>query len=425
MTGVTEPQPTPTTRLAGILLLSALLRRTAVDGAGHGLGRLSDIIVRLREGDYPAVTGLVANVGGRELFIPADEIVAWDDQHLELASARLDLRPFERRTGEVLLSGDILGHRLVDVEEPGLVTAHDVQLTSTGDGWVVTAVDIHPRGRLRRRNGHTWRDWSGFEALIGHDGSLASRAPLGGMRRLKPAELADIIEDASDSEQHELLERVHAHPELEADVFEELDEDRLTQLLRTRSAADVASVLDRMRADDAADAITDLPQDRRQAVLDLLNEPQRIKVMNLLGYHDATAGGLMGVEFVRLPETATVHDAISLIRAATSHQPEALTTIFSVDDDDRLVGAISLVRALQVAPESLLRDVAESDPVHAAPQDDIVDVTTRMADFNLLVLPVLDEHGRILGVVTVDDALEAALPQDWRRREPQPHVSST
>ena len=84
MTGVTEPQPTPTTRLPGVLLLSALLRRTAVDGAGHGLGRLSDIIVRLREGDYPAVTGLVANVGGRELFIPADEILAWDDQHLEL-----------------------------------------------------------------------------------------------------------------------------------------------------------------------------------------------------------------------------------------------------------------------------------------------------------------------------------------------------
>jgi len=151
MTDATDPQPALATRLTGTLLLSALLRRTAVDGAGQGLGKLIDIIVRLREDDYPAVTGLVAEIGGRELFIPATEILAWDHQRLELASARLDLRQFERRPGEVLLRGDVLGHRLVDIEQPGMVTAHDVQISHTEDGWVVTAVDIHPRGVLRRR----------------------------------------------------------------------------------------------------------------------------------------------------------------------------------------------------------------------------------------------------------------------------------
>ena len=108
--------------------------------------------------------------------MPAAEIIAWDNQRLELASARLDLRPFEPRPGEVQLRGDVLAHRLVDVEQSRLVTAHDVQLTRIGDGWVATAVDIHPRGLLRHRSGHTWRDWSSVEALIGHDISLPDHA---------------------------------------------------------------------------------------------------------------------------------------------------------------------------------------------------------------------------------------------------------
>jgi CBS domain-containing protein/sporulation protein YlmC with PRC-barrel domain len=411
-----------------VVYLSSLLKHAVVDRKGKQLGKLADAIVRLRADEYPHVTALVVRVGPGVVYVPVSAVATMSGESIELTTARLDVRPFERRAGEVLLRADVLGHRLIDVEHAALVRANDILLTSVGDQWIVTGLDVRGRtwmGGAKNHGNHRSRDWRSFEALIGHEPSVLVRSTFGQLRRLKPAQIADLIETASTKEQDELLTQVHGDPELEADVFEELDEDRLSQLLRTRSARDVASVLDRMRADDAADAVTDLPQERRQAVLDLLNEPQRVKVMNLLGYHDATAGGLMGVEFLRVSENDTVDDAISLVRAATGQQSEALTTIFSVDDEDRLVGAISLVRALQADPHSLLRDVAESDPVHAAPQDDIVDVTTRMADFNLLVLPVLDERGHILGVVTVDDALEAALPQDWRRREPQAHLSST
>lgn len=411
-----------------VVYLSSLLKHPVVDKKGKQLGKFSDAIVRLRADEYPHVTALVVKVGSGVVFVPISAVATMGAERIELSTARLDVRPFERRPGEVLLRADVLGHRLIDVEHAALVRANDILLTHVDDQWVVTGLDVRGRkwmGVAANHASHRSRDWRSFEALIGHEPSVLVRSTFGQLQRLKAAQIADLIETASTKEQDELLTQVHGDPELEADVFEELDEDRLSQLLRTRSAEDVASVLNRMRADDAADAVTDLPQERRQAVLDMLNEPQRLRVMKLLGYHDATAGGLMGVEFLRVFEDKTVQDAISLVRAATGQQPEALTTIFSVDDEERLVGAISLVRALQVDPQALLRDVAESDPVHAAPQDDIVDVTTRMADFNLLVLPVLDERGHILGVVTVDDALEAALPQDWRRREPQPHLSST
>ena len=416
MTDATDPQP-PTAKLTGTLLLSALLRRTAVDAAGASLGRLSDIIVRLREDDYPAVTGLVAEITGRELFIPATAILAWDNQRLELTSARLDLRTFERRPGEVLLRVDVLGHRLVDVEQSRLVTAHDVRLTHTPDGWVASAVDIHPRGLLRRRAGHTWRDWAGFEALIGHDGSLPSRTHMGGLRRLRPAQLADLIEEASEREQHELLSRVHAHPELEADVFEELDEDQASDLLEARTDTQIADVLAHMRSDDAADALLDLPQDRRLTVLDLLPEMQRRKITILLGYQEATAGGLMGVEYLSVPATSTAADALTAVVVATHLQSEAIVVAYCHDQDQRLVGAVSLVTLLRSAPDVTMDALVDLQPVHVHPDADLPEIARAMADFNLLVLPVLDHEDHLIGVLTIDDVLEATIPQEWRRRE--------
>lgn len=417
MTDATDPQPASAAKLTGTLLLSALLRRTAVDAAGASLGRLSDIIVRLREDDYPAVTGLVAEISGRELFIPATAILAWDNQRLELTSARLDLRAFERRPGEVLLRVDVLGHRLVDVEQSRLVTAHDVRLTHNPDGWVASAVDIHPRGLLRRRAGHTWRDWAGFEALIGHDGSLPSRTRMGGLRRLRPAQLADLIEEASEHEQRELLSRVHALPELEADVFEELDEDQASDLLEARPDDQIADVLARMRSDDAADALLDLPQERRLTVLNLLPVTQRRKITILLGYQEATAGGLMSVDYLSVPFAMTAADALGAVNTATTMQPEAIVVVFCHDQDRRLVGAVSLVALVQSAPGSTMQALAEPSPVHVHPDADIAEITRAMADYNLLVLPVLDHEDHLIGVLTIDDVLEATIPQEWRRRQ--------
>ncbi|WP_143274544.1 magnesium transporter MgtE N-terminal domain-containing protein, partial [Bradyrhizobium canariense] len=152
---------------------------------------------------------------------------------------------------------------------------------------------------------------------------------------------------------------VHEDPELEADVFEELDDNKQARLLHARTDEEVAGLLARMRADDAADAVMDLAQERRQVVIDLLPEVQKTKVLTLLGYHEATAGGLMGPEFVALSEEKTIGDALQAVRSATTHQPEALTMIHIIRDDGILAGTLMLVRALQSAPETLLRDAAD------------------------------------------------------------------
>ena len=404
---------------AASLSLSALLRQPVTDSDGHRMGTLADLIVRLRRDDYPLVTGLVVAVGGTRVFVSAADLAALAPDRVQLAASSLDLGEFRRREGEVLLSEDVLGHRLIDVSRVAFVKAYDVQLSPVLDGWAATGLDVHRRRWLSlgpRHSAHPPRDWKDFEPLIGHAESAQVRMASGRIPELKAAQIADIIEEATEHEQDELLAQVHENPELEADVFEELDEDRQSELFKDRSNTEVAEVLGRMQADDAADALMDLPQERRVPVLDLLPEPQRALVHRLLGYHDLTAGGLMGTDFLALPATTTVADALTAVRGARLLQPQALTVIYTLAPDGTLAGALSLVHAVQAEPANVLANIAD-DVVVAHATDDVVDVTTRMADFNLLAMPVLSEDRHIIGVVTVDDALEAAIPEDWSRRE--------
>lgn len=401
------------------LSLSSLLKHAVIDGEGRALGKLSDVITRLRDNDYPLVSGLVIGLGNARHFVPMSDVISIDPEAIRLRTAKVDLRPFEQRDGELLLKENILGHRLIDVPRSALVKAYDVRLSPGAEGWSVTGLDVH-KGHwfhLGRHDAHPARDWHSFLLLMGDQRGSRSRSASSRVTKLKPAQIADIIESASSREEHVLLSHVHEDPELEADVFEELDDNKQAKLLHARSDEEVAALLARMRADDAADAVMDLAQERRQGVLDLLPDKQKTKVLTLLGYHAATAGGLMASDFLALSEDKTIADAIEAVRSATTCQDEALTTIHSLRADGTLAGTLTLVRALQSPPETLLRIAADPNLVIASPGDDIIAVTTRMADFNLLSLPVLDADKRMLGIVTVDDALEAAIPRDWSRRQ--------
>ena len=429
----TPAAPVPRPGSAARLYLSGLLRRPVTGRAGELIGRLSDVIVRLRGADDPVATGLVATVGGRAVFVPIDQVASLgagdadaagpQGGGLRLTSSRLDLRQFERREGEVLLRADVLGHRLIDVQSAQLIRAADLELACRDGDWVVTGVDIRrrprrvPWGSAPPGSEHTFREWAKFEPLIGHTSSALLRGPFGRIRRLKPAQIADLLEDASKDEETEILGLVRADPELEADVFEELDEDLATRLLGARTDREIAGVLARMRADDAADAIAELPQRRRQPVLDLLPPGPRAKVLTLMGYNPTSAGGLMGMDFIALAAGTSVAAAIEAVAAATSLQPEALTSVHALDQRGRLAGVSKLVSLLQADRTASLATVCDDDPVRVGADTDAVDVAVLMSDYNLITVPVVDERRIMIGVITVDDVLEVTLPEDWRRRE--------
>jgi CBS domain-containing protein/sporulation protein YlmC with PRC-barrel domain len=403
------------------LSLSSILRSPIVDSKGERLGRVDDVIARFAEGGYPPMTGLVGKIAGRKLFIPRSLIASIEPGRVQLAGETLNLARFERRQGEVLLNEDVLGRRLISVEQGRLVTARDLALAFVDPTWHVAGVDTRgrgPLGRFRDRskdNGtRGFIDWSGVEPFVGHVPTSRLLMPLMRLRRLHPAQIADLVESASHEEGEEIISAVHADPELEADVFEELDTEHQLEFLRSRSDAEVASVLAGMAPDDAADLITELEQDRRVSVLKLLPPAKQAKVRALLNYNPDSAGGLMSPDFVSVPHDATVAEALSAVRT-TNAPTQAASDVF-LAEDGRLVGAVSLLRLVRSGDGERVQELVERGAISVQTDDDFPEVALRMADFNLTVLPVVDDNDRIIGVITVDDVLEQMLPDSWRRR---------
>ena len=405
--------------------LSELLGQPVIARSDDTVGKVEDVVVRLGGADVsPPVTGLVAGIGRNRAYVSWKQISQWAHGQVLLSQNKVNLSAFERRPGEVLLRADLLDHRLIDVLAAEWVRAYDVELEDTGTDWVLARLDTRRPARLfgliKPGGGHARRDWKSFEPLIGHQETSLERRARWRFGKLKPAQIADLLEDADKWEGGEILDRIHGDPELEADVFEELDPDKANKLLDNMSDDDVAGVLARMRADDAADAIFELRQSRRRRVLELLPAGQRTKVITLMGFNPATAGGLMGVDVASCPTDATAAQAVSILAGARTLQPEALLNIHVLSAAGELVGVVSVIELLQSAPDTPVLEVADLDPVRVTPTADVTDIALLMADYNLVTIPVVDEHDHVLGVVTFDDLLEATVPEDWRRREPAP-----
>lgn len=409
-----------------VVHLSAVLRSPLLDRAGERLGRVEDLIVRLADGGYPPVTGLKARIGGRELFVPVDRIATLAPGAVRLAGEKLSLGKFERRAGEVLLAADVLGRKLVDVESdpPRLVTAHEIELADIEGWWRVVGVDHNSRGRLRRALPRSLRgrvadgaflDWADMEPFVGHVPTSRLHFSHRKLANLHPAEIADLVEAASHDEGEEIIEAVSQDRELEADVFEELDEHHQLEFIRERPDTQVASVIARMATDDAADLVVEIDQERRAHILALLPSAQRRQIEALLGYNPSTAGGLMSPEFIGVPPDAPVESAIAKLRSSDI-EPSGLTTIYLLDEAGCLAGSAFVVTLLRSDPQRPLQEVAEQEPVSVSTDADLPEVARLMTDYNLVMLPVLDGESRMVGVVTVDDVLELTLPTGWRRR---------
>lgn len=402
---------------------SQLVGRPVLTQNGDRVGMVNDGIVRLVDGSHPQLTGILLRVTRRDVFVSIADLATLTAAGLQLSTPKVDMRTFERRSGEVLLVRDVQGRAVIDVERARLVRVCDVVLEGEGASWqvvgVVSAVPQTLGGILRqvlRRPAERGEEipWSRLEPLVGHVPTAELRLPFRRLSKLRPADIADIVEHASHDEGEEILSAVQADRELEADVFEELNEDKQLEFLRTRSNEEAITVLSNMNPDDAADLLVKLDQERRRPILDGLPRDAQEKIRVLLGYGEETAGGLMSNEFLALPEEDTVAGALEHIRNLPE-EPHILTVVYTLAGD-RLAGAISLVDLLRSEPEALLRDVVERDPVALYPHVDIPSVAVEMAHYNLSALPLVDEEHRILGVITYDDLIEAMLPNEWRWR---------
>ncbi|MGH7876917.1 MAG: magnesium transporter MgtE N-terminal domain-containing protein [Candidatus Dormibacteraceae bacterium] len=402
---------------------SQVVGRPVLARAGDRVGNVADGVLKLIDGSLPRLTGILLRVEGTHVFVSVSDLDRLTDQAFQLRTAHLDTRGFERRPGEVMLMGDMRSRSVIDVEGARLVRVKDVVLEGEGSNWQVQAVVSAPPQTLtgviwralgRQARGGEEIPWARIEPLVGHVPTLGRGLPFARLAQLHPADIADIVEAASHDEGEQIMNAVQGDRELEADVFEELSEDKQLEFLNSRPDQEAATVLSNMNPDDAADLLTKLDQPRRKPILELLAGDQQAKVRALLGYGEETAGGLMSNEFVALDESATVAEALRYVRQLPD-ESHVLTVIYTLQGE-ALAGAVTLPRLLRCPTRARLKDVAENSPVAVYPDADIPSVAVEMADYNLSALPVVDEQRRIVGVITYDDLIEAMLPDEWRWR---------
>ncbi len=413
----------PTIEALPILHLALITGSPLRDSSGDQLGRVEDVVVRLGD-DYPEVTGVLATIAGRSVFVPAQVISEITHEHVDLSRAKLDLRQFERRPEEVLLKKDVLDRQLINVDGARLVRTNEIELARI-DGWYrVVGVDTGLRGLTRRllprrlsASVHPGRflDWASVEPFTGHVPTVRLRVPHPKLARLHPAQLADLVEAASHREGEEIMSAL-TDEELEADVFEELDAQHQREFIQERSDAEVAAVLARMESDDAVDMLGELADERRERIVGLLPAVQARRVRALAGYDPATAGGLMSPDFICLYSTATRREAFGRIKRGGNNDT-SITSIYTMNQDRRLQGEVTLAELVRADDDQAqVGDLAKIAPRAVTADTSVEEIARLMTDYDLTIIPVVDDAQVMLGVVTVDDVLELVLPRGWRRK---------
>ena len=410
-----------------MLYLSQMLGRPIRDREGLRIATVKDIIVRLGEEEHPPVTGLVARYRRRDFFLSRWRIAELNSNGVRLNSDILDLRPFVRRENEVLLARDVLDKQLIDVDGKRVVRVNDVQIIEAAEEWRVTGADVSLQGLWRRLAPAGFVgtskpveviDWSDVGYLATDAATVQLKSSSGKLARLHPVEIARLAEALSYHHGSEVVESLD--DETAAETLEEMPAERQARILGDMDEERAADILEWMSPDEAADVLGDLPEEKAEELLGLMEHDEQAEVAELLPYEDDTAGGLMTTEFVTLPRQLSVGEALARLREM-AETPNMIYYLYVVEAEGswQLVGVIALRSLILADPSAPLEEVMRTEFQTGYADESAKAVAQRIAEYNLLALPVVDDTGDILGIITVDDAMEFLLPKDWRQHLPR------
>jgi Mg/Co/Ni transporter MgtE len=430
-TPVRNPLPNPVSLLyvttATRVYVARLAGLAMYDPNGDQVGRVRDAVVRVRPGEQPPrVTGLVAEIPmRRRIFVPIGRVTAIEADAVVLNTGTLNLRRFEQRPGELLALADLLDRR-VTIEDSGREgTVVDVAMEADRLGeWSLARVAVRElTGRLGRRGHLHQLEWTEVRGLIANPEPQGAAGLLAVLDNMRAADLANALQDLTDSRRVEVATALD--DERLADVLQELPEHDQVEIIAALEPERAADVLEEMDPDDAADLLAELPKPDQEVLLDLMEPGEASKVSQLLDYQPGTAGSLMTSEPIIMAPDATVAEALARIREP--HLAPAVAAVVFVarppmaTPTGRYLGMVHFQRLLREMPSSLLGGVVDSDIDPLDPGTPLSEITLRMATYNLVCMPVVDDNDRLVGSVTVDDLLDHLLPADWRDRDhPEP-----
>ena len=409
--------------MSGNLIKRVFLARlagTAVfDPNGDPVGKVRDAVATLRSNNQPPrILGLVVEVPlRRRVFVPITRVTSIESGTVVITGL-LNMRRFDTRAGELLVLGELVDRSitLVDSDEKVIVEDMGMEQNRTGD-WLITKVHIMRKGHGLRRKGATstvaWEEVTGFAS---HEPNQGVTTLLSTLSNLRAADLAAVLQDLAPKRRVEVAGALN--DERLADVLEEMDEKSRVELLAELEGERAADVLGEMDPDDAADLLREVGAERAQALIDLMEPEDAEDVLRLMNYEDYSAGGMMTTEPIILSADSTVADALAAVRQSEI-SPALASQIFICRQPletptGRFIGMAHYQRLLREPPSTLLGSIVDTDTQGLNPEATLNEVSSYLASYNLLSVPVIDANDRLLGAVTVDDVLDHLLPENWR-----------
>ncbi|TAN21842.1 MAG: CBS domain-containing protein [Acidobacteria bacterium] len=400
--------------------LTELINLPLRGGDGHRYGNVRELVVE-PEADDNLVRRVIYRHNGNLWEVPL-RLLGLDLEGMTVEMRQVSPVPMEINSGHLLLRHDVLDQQIIDVNGRRVVRVNDIgmDLREKDGSYELRAqqVDIGVSGALRRllqgavprawlKGASEWPNsrpipWRAFD-LVETDPARRIRLQITyrALGRLHPADAADIMEELAPAGRDAVFGSLDH--EVAADILGEVTPKLQRSLIEGLESDHAADIIEEMEPDEAADVLADLPAEQSEEILREMEAPEREDVADLLEYPEDTAGGRMTTEFIAVPESATAAAAIAATRAFEG-PISGVTTIFLLNDEGQLSGAVPVSRILLAAPSNLLQDMAD-EAIAVERERAEADVAELFNKYNLLALPVVDDQRRVLGVVTADDVI--------------------
>ncbi|MGW6707581.1 magnesium transporter MgtE N-terminal domain-containing protein [Streptomyces sp. NPDC054956] len=394
------------------------------DPNGDQVGRVRDLVAMLRVGGRPPrLLGLVVEVvSRRRIFLPMTRVTGVESGQV-ITTGVVNMRRFEQRPTERLILGELLDRRVRLVADDEEVTVLDVaiqQLPARRD-WEIDRIFVRKgkAGALRRRGETLTVEWSAVTGFSLEEHGQGAENLVATFEQMRPADVANVLHHLTPKRRAEVASALD--DDRLADVMEELPEDEQVEILGKLKEERAADVLEAMDPDDAADLLSELPEDDKERLLTLMQPDDAADVRRLLSYEENTAGGLMTTEPIVLRPDATVADALARVRQADLSPALAAQVYVCRPPDEtptgKYLGTVHFQRLLRDPPFTLVSSIVDTGLAPLRPDASLPVVTSYLAAYNMVAVPVVDESGSLLGAVTVDDVLDHLLPDDWRETD--------
>jgi magnesium transporter len=404
--------------ILGEFFISSVLGRKIYDVTGHKVGTVRDLAVRW-DAVCPRVTGIKYGKGIQELIRVSDVS--------EISSKKLALKaPFGANNlhtlqeDEILVKKWLLDKQIVDMKGSKLVRVNDIKLSwikhKTDIELVLTAVDVGVGGLIRRITGLDPKKerfssnlvgWQYLEPIRSRTANIKLAGSGEKFSKLHPADIAEIIEDLDQYERPDFISTLD--DQTAAEALGEVDLETQVDIIETMDSERASRILEEMAPDEAADLLGELTQEKSDELLNLMEPEEAEDVRELMEYEDGTAGALMTTEFIAFQFDTTAQEAIDKLREVAP-SAEIIYYMYVLDDDEKLLGVVSLRDLIIAKPSTHLGDIMQDRIISVMANDDHRDILDVIMKYDLIAVPVTNKTGRMLGIVTVDDAIDSIIP---------------